>query len=504
MLAEVISAAARRYGSSPAYVTPTGDQVSYQLLDRVSDELAAGLKARGLGEGDVMALLVPSGPAYTYAYLAAAKIGAITAGVNERLSPEERSACLSACAPRLVITDPALAADCSIPDSEVVEVDLSPPAADLVGELRIKGETFAPIPDDPDRPIAIVFTSGTTGVPKAALFANRQLDAISEIDAARRWGAGGRTLSATSYAHLGYMTKLPQVLRSGGTTFLMERWDAGRALAMVADHRLTTLGGIPTQIALMLRHEAIGASDLTSVVAIVMGGGPATPALVREARERFDAAVLMRYSCTEAGTGVGTSFDDPPEDAETTVGRARGSVELTIRAEDGTVLGAGQTGEVCLRSPASMTCYYRDPEASARAFGADGAVRTGDIGFLDDRSRLHLVGRSKEMYVRGGYNVFPVEVEAVLASHPDVAEVAVAPRDDAVMGEIGVAVVVPRDASRPPSLDSLRSYARSRLASFKLPEDLLVVSEIPRTAAEKTDRRALAALVGEHEDRGPA
>jgi acyl-CoA synthetase (AMP-forming)/AMP-acid ligase II len=136
-------------------------------------------------------------------------------------------------------------------------------------------------------------------------------------------------------------------------------------------------------------------------------------------------------------------------------------------------------------------------------FTADGAVRTGDLGFIDERSRLHLSGRSKEMYVRGGYNVYPLEVENVLADHPGVAHVAVIPRLDAVMGEIGVAVVVARRGGDAPSLEALRQHARGRLASYKLPESVVVVDELPRTAMEKVDRNALGAIVAATEPAAP-
>jgi acyl-CoA synthetase (AMP-forming)/AMP-acid ligase II len=291
------------------------------------------------------------------------------------------------------------------------------------------------------------------------------------------------------------MTKLPQALRSGGTSFLMARWSAGDALDMVERHRITTLGGIPTQVALMLRHERFIDVDTTSVRMIAMGGGPSTAALVRDARRAFDAPVVVRYTCTEAGVGVGTAPDDPPEDAEETVGRARAGVELTVRDDADAVLGAGELGHVCLRSAAVMAGYWRDSDATAAAFTADGAVRTGDLGYVDDRGRLHLSGRSKEMYVRGGYNVYPLEVENVLSDHPDVAHVAVVPRPDPVMGEIGVAVVVPRRADATPSLESLRIHGRARLAAYKLPEALVVVDELPRTAMEKIDRGTLGTMV---------
>jgi acyl-CoA synthetase (AMP-forming)/AMP-acid ligase II len=144
-----------------------------------------------------------------------------------------------------------------------------------------------------------------------------------------------------------------------------------------------------------------------------------------------------------------------------------------------------------------MSGYWHDPEATRAAFTRDGYVRTGDLGWLDEAGRLHLAGRSKEMYVRGGYNVYPLEVEGVIADHPEVAAVAVVPRQDPIMGEVGVAVVVARHRDRAPSLDELRAFAAPRLAAYKLPEDLRITEELPLTAMEKVDRKALDSLVKE-------
>jgi acyl-CoA synthetase (AMP-forming)/AMP-acid ligase II len=288
------------------------------------------------------------------------------------------------------------------------------------------------------------------------------------------------------------MTKFPGALQNGGTSYLMRRWRAADALALTAEHRLTTLSGVPTQIALMLADPAADELDLSSVRLVVIGGAPATPALVRAARERFGAVVTTRYSCTEAGIGCGTQPDDPPEDAEETVGRPQRGVELALRDGD-TDVGAGAVGEVLLRSAAVMAGYWRDEDGTRAAVTPDGFVRTGDLGFVDDQGRLRLVGRRKEMYVRGGYNVFPVEVEAVLAGAPGVRAVAVVSRPDDVMGEIGVAVVVAEGAQ--PELATLRAWAGERLAAYKLPEDVRYVDELPLTPGDKVDRAALQALV---------
>ncbi len=472
----MVAEAARRYGDRIAYVAESGWSLSYADLHRVSDEVAVGFLAAGLGVGDVLGLVLPPGPDYLVAYCAAAKAGAITAGVNDRLSARERAAVLELAGPRLTITEPEA----------------------LLRDFRVAGATPAALAADPDRKVAIIFTSGTTGLPKGAVYCNRQLTFITDTDTGGAWDTGGRSFSGTSFAHLGFMTKLPGNLQRGGTTFIMERWRAADALALVAREKMTTVAGVPTQLALMLRQSDFDGYDLSSIRFIIAGGGPVTPGLAEEARRRFGALLATRYSCTEAGIGLGTAFDDPDEDAILSVGRPHASVELSVRDAEDLAVEVGAVGEVCLRSPAVMSEYWRDPEQTAAAFTRDGFVRTGDLGWIDDRGRLRLVGRSKEMYVRGGYNVYPVEIESVLSTHPDIASIAVVPRADAVMGEIGVAVVVPRDPDRVPTLDALRTFATAHIAAYKLPEALIVRAELPLTAGEKIDRRALVADLDDH------
>jgi acyl-CoA synthetase (AMP-forming)/AMP-acid ligase II len=489
MLGATLREAARRFENAPAYVTSDGWSLSFADLDRVTDEVAVGLRRHGLAGGDLLGLLLEPGPEYLVSYLAAAKIGAIAAGVNDRLTPSERNAVLARAQPRLVIARPELVDA----ERDTLSVARAESVDDLLGGVRAVGTSPDTLPDDPERPVAIVFTSGTTGTPKGALYCNRQLAFITEIDIGDTWGGGGRGFSGTSFAHLGFMTKLAGNLRRGGTTFIMPRWTARGSLELLARERMTSVAGVPAQLALMLRDPDFDTFDLDSVVAIVVGGGPVTPGLAEEARARFGAKLSTRYSCTEAGIGLGTAFDDPDEDAVVSVGRPHAAVRLRLLDDGDRDVARGEVGAVCLRSPAVMSGYWRDPDATAAAFTANGFVRTGDLGWLDDEGRLRLVGRSREMYVRGGYNVYPVEVEGVLSRHPGVAAVAVVPRPDRVMGEVGVAFVVPRDPAAPPALAELRDFARHRLASYKLPEDVRVVESLPLTAMEKVDRRALRA-----------
>jgi acyl-CoA synthetase (AMP-forming)/AMP-acid ligase II len=252
------------------------------------------------------------------------------------------------------------------------------------------------------------------------------------------------------------------------------------------------VGGIAAQVALMLRESSFDRYDWQHVRAVVAGGGPSWPSLIEEARRRFGAPYSVRYSCTESGgLGCVTALDGDDEETCFTVGRPRPGIELEIRGEDGRTVPQGEYGEVWLRSPAVMSEYWRDPEATAETV-VDGWLRTGDLAARNADGTFTLKGRLKEMYIRGGYNVYPVEVEAVLSSHPQVAQVAVVPRADDVMGEIGVAVVVPRHPAHTPTLEELRAFAGDRLAKHKLPEAVRIVEEIPLTSMHKFDRRRLA------------
>jgi acyl-CoA synthetase (AMP-forming)/AMP-acid ligase II len=496
VLTEIVPEAADRWGDKPALVAARGWTLSYLALHQISDEVAAGLASRGVTEGDVVGLCLPSTPDYLVAYAAAAKVGAVTAGVNPGLAPAERAGVLASVAPALTLATVDLLPP--VERGKVLEVEAAARADDILAPLRQLGGTPPSLSPNPDRPVAIVFTSGTTGTPKGAVFRNRELAAIEEMDTAGRagWGAGVDSLAATQFAHVGTMTKIGWQLRSGTTTHLLARWRAGDALRKMAELGVPAVAGVPPQIALMLRDPEMDRHDWDHVQAIVAGGGPVTPALVEEATNRFGAPMTVRYSSTESGgVGCGTAFDAPPEEALFTVGRPRGDVELAVRDPAGRDVPPGEVGEVCFRSRATCAGYWNDPDASATLRWPDGFVRMGDLGavVVDGPAAgcLRLAGRSTEMFVRGGYNVHPMEVEATLAAHPGVREIAVVARPDPVMGEVGVAVVVPVDPGQPPSLDDLRAFAAGRLAKYKLPEAIAYTDELPLTPMQKLDRATL-------------
>lgn len=459
MLPESIAGAADRFGDREALIFEGHPPVTFAELHDRSDRAASALAHDGVREGSVAALAMPSGVDYVVAYLALAKLGAITAGINTRMSAEERRRVLARLEPDVVVET-----------------------------ISSRSGPLPSLAADPDRVVTIVFTSGTSGEPKGAVFTNRQLEAITRIDAGGLdvWGTGGPMLGGTQFCHIGFMTKVQWYLRTGCTLLGQERWRAADALRLIDRHRVSGVGGVAAQLALMLRDPDFDRYDFSCVKSIFIGGGPSPPELIREARERFRAPYSVRYSSTETGgLCTATALDAPDDEVLHTVGRPRPGIEVRV----------ADSGEVVVRSPTAMVGYWRDPERTAATIDPDGWVHTGDLGEFDDQGRLRIVGRTTDMYIRGGYNVHPQEVEAVLVEHPRIAAVAVAPRPDAVMGEIGVAVVVARDGGGPPSLDDLRAFAGERVAGYKLPEAMCVVDALPITSMDKLDRAALRRLV---------
>ncbi len=285
MLPNTVSEAARRFGDRNAYVTEAGWPLTYVDLDRCSDEAAVGLASRGVAEGDCVAIVLPPGPEFLVSYLAIAKLGAITAGVNDRLAAPERQLVLAKADPKLVLATTDTALD-DFP-TELVEAADSRNA--LLADLRAHYESPPPLQQDPNRTVAIIFTSGTTGTPKGAVYKNSQLAFITRTDVGDAWDLGGRAFTGTSYAHLGFVTKLAGNLRRGGVNFMMTRWSAEACLDLLEREKLTTVAGVPPQLALMLRHPKFSEYDLSSVEYIVTGGGPITPGLADQARIGFGA-----------------------------------------------------------------------------------------------------------------------------------------------------------------------------------------------------------------------
>ena len=509
-LSELLQAAARHAPDAEAF-RYRGERLTYRDWDTLAGRLAGAFAARGVGHGDVVALLLPSTPFYLVAYLAAARLGAITTGINVRYRRAEIASILQRSgATLLVAVDRWHDADFQAavlplrPDlrelKEVVWVsaeELGAGTAEVVAALAGQPDEAPAARVAADDPATIIFTSGTTGVPKGAWYAHRNLMALAEIET-RRYADGvipfqKHLVTGISFAHIGTMARLAIHIGHLGSSIIHDSFDPAAVLEVIERDRLQHLGGFPTQIIMLLDHPDRARRDLSSLRSILLGGAPASPELIRRIQKTLQVTVSVRYSSTEVGIATASLPDDPPDILTTTVGKPTLGVELRIVDGDNRALPVDAPGQVVVRSAATMRGYWRDPETTAATIDAEGWVHTGDVGFLDTQGYLHLRGRQSEMFIRGGYNVYPAEIEERLAQHPQVARAALIGVTDPVFGEVGWAFVVPRDPANPPTLGELRAFVGAELASFKRPDGLTILAELPVTPMFKVDKRALRA-----------
>jgi acyl-CoA synthetase (AMP-forming)/AMP-acid ligase II len=476
-LAAHLKDAAATDGDSVAFVDGA-TRLTYREWNERSDEAASRFAEFGLSKGDVVALFLPMSVDYPVAYLGAAKAGVVTAGINTRYRSREVAHILGNSGAKLLVA----------PNGELRELAESVAPQSLRAILdpsELRGTKIEDeIPIDDNDPVAIVYTSGTTGLPKGATYTWGCIEAIRRIEAAFGAQPRPRVLQAVPLPHMAFMTKIASAIERRSFTVLMDRWTARGALEMIERERLTDTGGIPTQLSLMLMEPSFETFDLSSLRLITIGGAPASPDLIRRVREAFGTPVAVRFSTTEIGLATGTSPGDSDEIVATTAGRPLPEVDLRIDAPP------GEIGEILVRSPAMMRGYWNDPQATAEAIDTEGFFHTGDLGRIGDDGCLRITGRAKDMYIRGGYNVYPAEVEAVLREHPGVALAAVIGVPDPVMGERGRAYVVPR-AGRNPSVDELRSFLAERIADYKIPDEFEFRTELPLTPMFKVDKQAL-------------
>jgi acyl-CoA synthetase (AMP-forming)/AMP-acid ligase II len=466
----MLEAAGQIHGDREAYVEP-GARISFAEWIERAGGVAAQFAELGVGKGDVVTLWLPSGIDYATCYAAAAMIGAITSGLNPRLGPREIESILGQAEPALIVADERLGA---IPTGG--RRVLPRAALSAAG-----GRADLPAVElNPRDPVSLIFTSGTTGTPKGAVFDAASL-AAGAMSAGVMSAPYDRRLTSTPFAHAGYMFKLWDQLVWGTTLVVPPTpWSATGMFDVLRAERITVAGAVPTQWAKLLEVEGVGREYLPHLRIGVVATAPASQELIERVTERIGVPLVVRYAMTECPTISGTAPEDQPEVQSATVGRPADGMEVRVDGD----------GIVEVRGPCVIRGYWRNYELTAQVL-RDGWLRTGDMGVLDGDGNLTIVGRTGDMYIRGGYNVHPVEVERVLATHPGVKEAVVVGRSAAVIGEIGVAFVVPADDANPPTLQELRDFVSGRVADYKAPDEMVVVDKLPLTAMLKPDRAAL-------------
>ena len=260
-------------------------------------------------------------------------------------------------------------------------------------------------------------------------------------------------------------------------------------LRLLVEERISIAGAVPTQWAKFLELPELAHADLSHIAIGVSATAPAPPELIEQVSQAIGAPLIVRYSMTECPSMTGTRIGDSAETQYRTVGRPQPGIEIALRDVD-----ESGVGRIAVRAAGAMRGYWRDPERTAEVLSGDGWLLSSDLGRIDPDGNLVLAGRTTEMYIRGGYNVYPIEVERVLSERPDVAAVAVMGALAPTIGEIGVAFVVPADPGAPPTLEVLRSHVRGELADYKAPDRLVLLDALPLTAMMKVDKAALKGL----------
>ncbi len=497
-----VDAAARDFGDLVAVAEPGGSVLTYAELRGAVRAVAGALIASGIDRGDRVAIWSPNTHHWVLAALGSLYAGATVVPVNTRYTGHEALDVITRTkAKALFVAGPFLGADrlalltdtaggAGLPEL-IVSIPVEGSLGDALSWADFTGRTSADdVVDEraamvtPDDVSDILFTSGTTGRSKGAMSAHRQA-----LGVARAWADCGGLTSADKYLIInpffhsfGYKAGILACLLAGATMVPQLVFDAGGAMKLIETERITVLPGAPTLYISILDHPDRARLDLSSLRLAVTGAAVVPVALVERMRAElsFDT-VLTAYGLTEAVVATMCRPDDDDQTIATTSGRAAAGFEVTI-AED--------TGEILLRGPNVMLGYTGDEAATAEAIDADGWLHTGDIGHTDERGYLTITDRLKDLYICGGFNVYPAEVEQALARHPAVAESAVIGVADERLGEVGKAFVVLRPGATP-SPDDLIASCRERLAGFKVPRQIEFVTDLPRNPAGKPLKRVL-------------
>lgn len=493
-------------------------RLTYRQLRDAALVVTKSLMALGIGRGDRVALWAPNSCRWIVAALGVACAGAVLVPVNTRYKGDEARWLLERSRARLLLVENGFlgndylamvgvgrAAELPVPQlpelAHVVSLDQGDVAGATAWESFLR--LGARIPDaeavarsasvGPDDVSDILFTSGTTGRPKGAMTSHRQNVLTYRAWCARTGVArGDRYLIINPMFHcFGYKAGMLACLLQGATMVLQSVFDVAESLRLVQDESITVLPGPPTVYTSLLDAPGRERYDLSSLRLAVTGSAVVPVALVKRIRAELFPTVLTAYGLTEScGTVTVCSGEDDDETVARTAGRPIDGVEVLVVDGERRPRPPGEDGEILVRGYNVMLGYLDDPDASAETVDRDGWLATGDVGRLDGQGGLTITGRSKEMFVVGGFNVYPAEIEQVLSRHDAVSEAAVIGVPEARLGEVGRAYVTLRPGAET-SPAELVGHCRERLANFKVPREVVIVEDFPRNAAGKVRKTAL-------------
>lgn len=468
-----------------------GRWYSYGDLDERATRLANLLAGYGVGKGDRVSILANNHIAHIDLILATAKLGFIYTPLNTRLAPPEQLALGAYLRPSVLLHDDANAAGAA------AVAQGSAPAASTMRlheyEANLAGASGKELPDPrltAEDPQMILLTGGTTGLPKGALLPYRQ-GFYNAVNTVLSWGLtqDDCVIQATPAFHAAINAFAVPLLHLGGRIVMQPAFEPGAFLKLVEEHGATILFLVPTMFHMLAEHPDFAAAGF-GTVRWAISGGAACPEPVRAAYAGRGVRFKQGYGLSEAGVNCFTITLDQAESRPQSVGKPMLHARAAVRGPHGEECRPGEVGELTLAGPHVFTGYFERPDETSQVL-KDGWLWTGDLAVQDEQGFFSIVGRRKEMFVSGGENVFPNEVEAAIYDHPAVAECAVLGVPDARWGEVGLAVIrLQPDAGADP--EHIREFLKQRLANYKVPKVIRLVSELPKSAAGKILKTELA------------
>jgi acyl-CoA synthetase (AMP-forming)/AMP-acid ligase II len=512
LLPEQLRLMAGEYPAETAYAVVDGGSMTFAEWDAEANRMARGLVTRGVAHGDRVGIHLVHEAALQWltAYAAVHRAGAVAVPMNPRLAPAEVARMLAHCGARAVVAGGDLAEqDASLPESLdgvtlavelVVEVGAAAPTDGRIrrvpwDSVRDDDGSDFQVPTDNDDLADILYTSGTTGRPKGV--AVRHVNASLVPGGVPPW-SGNRWLHASPFYTFAGSSFVYNPMKLGLCGVYLPRFDAGRWLRYVSEERPTAVFLVPAMAQLVLTHEDVASADLGSVELCSVGSAPLAPSVLEQLQALMpDALVSNNYGMTEAGSAYCIMPKGEAVKRPGSVGMPAPPAKVRIVDGEGGELARGEVGEVQLSMPGRHREYYADADATA-ALWVDGWLRTGDLGKVDDEGYLYIVGREKDVIIRGGNNVHATDVEHAILTHPAVLEAGVVGMPHDVLGEDVVTAVVLRP-SKVVTGDELRAHCTDMLADYKVPRRWHFVDALPRNATGKIVKPELRRVLGEIE-----
>ncbi len=500
-IAQIITESAKHFGDKTALIID-GQAFTYARLEALSNQVANSLSASGIASGDRVTLYGANAWEWVVSYYGALKTGAVINPINVMLTPEEVEYVINDCGAKAIIASKekglpltGLETRSSLETLILYGDNIPAGASDFEQWIQGASEEFVEPAIDTNSLSTICYTSGTTGKPKGAMLSHKAVVTNFTMSALMHGrSANDVMVNALPCPHVYGYGIMNACFHKGGTLVLHSSFDPEQILASMENHQATHFDGVPTMYMYLLESPTLGQRDLSSLRLCTVGGQAMPLAKMAQIEEEFQCPLVELWGMTELA-GLGSTFAWNGDYRHGSIGVPIPYTQAKIMDTENpdTEMPTGKPGELVIRGPIVMQGYFGNEAATRETLSADGWMRTGDVARIDADGYIVIVDRIKDMILTAGFNIYPAELENTIASHPDVAMVAVGPIPDELKGELAKAYIVLKQGASP-SAEEILSFSREHLAAYKVPRAVQFVDELPKTSSGKVMRRELIHL----------